>query len=164
MGAAARRKGFGVRPDQLRSVGRYADCRMRCWLSKENSPEVPHSSVSSKRFRCRHYPPTNAPRSPVRRSVPIPDKLPHGNPEGTNRLQNAQRQCSHFDKVTVTQISSTVTLFGVTGTRITTVTTLKQRRIDILKISGAGRMYDHPLQYFTVTTVTRDINNKLNQA
>ena len=32
-------------PDQLRSVGCYADCRMRCWLSKENPPEVAHPSV-----------------------------------------------------------------------------------------------------------------------
>ncbi len=82
--------GFGVRPDRLRSVGRYADCRRRCWLSKENPPEVPHSSVSSKHFHCGHYPPTNARRSLVCRPVPIPDKLPYDQSEGTNRLQCRQ--------------------------------------------------------------------------
>ena len=39
-----------------------------------------------------HNAPTNAPRSPMCRPVPIPDKLPHGNPEGTNRLQCRQGQ------------------------------------------------------------------------
>ncbi|MBE6639944.1 MAG: hypothetical protein E7616_10995 [Ruminococcaceae bacterium] len=87
--------------------------------------------------------------------MPIPDKLPHGNPEGTNRSQNVQRQCSGFNKVTVTRSRSTVTLFGVTGTRFAAATALKQRRFDILRISGAGRLYDLHPQDSTVTTVTR---------
>ncbi|MBQ7132745.1 MAG: hypothetical protein IJO29_09235 [Oscillospiraceae bacterium] len=60
---------------------------MRCWQTKgllSVSPETLY-------FYCRHYPPTNAPRSPVCRSVPLPDKLPHSNSEGTNRLQSADR-------------------------------------------------------------------------
>ena len=144
MGAAARRKGFGFsRPAAF--GGRYADCRMRCWLSKENSPEVPHSSISFVNFNCWHYPPTNAPRSPVCGSVPISDKLSYNQSEGTNRSQNAQRECGRFDKVTVTRSRSTVTLSRVTVTRFIAVTRLKQRRFDILRISGASRIHDlHP--------------------
>jgi len=85
-----------------------------------------------------HNAPTNAPRSPVCRCVPIPDKLLQNNSDGTNRSQNAQRQCSRFDKVTVTHLRLAVTRFAA-------ATALKQRRIDILRISGAGRLYDlHP--------------------
>ena len=69
-------------------------------------------------FYCGHNMPTNAPRSPVYRPVPIPDKLPRSDSEGTNRLQNADRECSGFDKVTVTRSRSTVT-------RSAAVTTLK---------------------------------------
>jgi len=108
------------------------------------------------------YPPTNAPRSPVCRSVPIPDNLSHGNPDGTNRLQNADGECSGFDKVTVTRSRSTVTrsrstvaLLRVAGTHFAAATALKQRRIDIFRISGAGRIQDLHPQNSTVTTVTR---------
>ncbi len=52
-----------------------------------------------------HNPPTNAPRSPVRRSVSISDNLSYGNSDGTNRSQNADRECSGFDKVTVTRLN-----------------------------------------------------------
>ncbi len=86
------------------------------------------------------------------RSVLITDKQPHVNSEGTNRSQNADGECGGFDKVTVTHFKatvtrsrSTVTLLRVTGTRFAAVTALKQRRIDILRISGDGRLYDlHP--------------------
>ena len=146
MGAAARRKGFGVRPDQLRSVGRCADCRMRCWQTKGLQTKG-LLSVNPKTlyFYCGHNAPTNASRSSVCRPVWIPDKLPHGNSEGTNRSQNADRECGGFDKVTVTRSRSTVTRLRVTGTRFTAATALKQRRFDILRISGAGRIQDlHP--------------------
>ena len=102
-------------------------------------------------FRLRHHPPTNVPRSPVCRPVSISDKLSHRNTEGTNRSQNTQRQCGRFDEVTVTRSRFTVTLFGVTGTRFAAATALKQRRFDILWISGAGRLYDLHPQDFTVT-------------
>ncbi len=113
-------------------------------------------------FHYGHYQPTNAPRSLVWRSVWIPDNLPHVNSYGTNRLQNADGECSGFNKVTVTHFKvtvtrsrSTVTLLRVTGTRFTAVTRLKQRRFDILRISGAGRLYDLHPQDSTVTNVTR---------
>ena len=97
----------------------------------------------------------NAPRSPVCRSVWIPDNLSHSNSDGTNRSQNTQRQCGRFDKVTVTRSRSTVTLLRVTVTRFTAATALKQRRFDILIILGAGRIQDLHPQNSTVTTVTR---------
>lgn len=128
---------------------------MRCWQTKGLLSVSPESLY----FYCGHYPPTNAPCSPVRRSVPILDKLPHGNSEGTNRLQNADGQCGRFDKATVTRSRFTVTHLRVTGTRFAAIKTLKQRRFDIFRISGAGRLYDLHPQDSTVTTVTRgDIN------
>ncbi len=86
------------------------------------------------------------------RSVPIPDNMPYGDSDGTYRLQNADRECSGFNKVTVTHFKvtvtrsrSTVTRFGVTVTRFAAATALKQRRFDIFKILGAGRLYNlHP--------------------
>jgi len=95
LGAAARRKGFGVHPDQLRSVGRYVDCRMRCWQTKgllSQTKGLLSVNPETLYFYCGHHMLTNVPRSLVCRSVPIPDKLPHGNPDGTNRLQCRQGQ------------------------------------------------------------------------
>ncbi len=96
------------------------------------------------------------------RPVLISNKLSYGNSEGTNRSQNAQRECSCFNEVTVTLLrvtgthfKVTVTLLRVTGTHFMTVTALKQRRFDILRISGAGRLYNLHPQDSTVTTVTR---------
>lgn len=155
MGAAARRKGFGSsRPAAF--GGRYADCRMRCWQTNGlQTNGLLSVNPETLYFNYWHNLTANAPRSPVRRPVPIPDKLSHRNSEGTNRLQNAQWQCSRFDGVTVTRSRSTVTLLRVTVTRFVTVPTLEQRRIDILGISGAGRIQNLHPQNSTVTTVTR---------
>ncbi len=104
-------------PDQLRS----ADCRMRCWQTKGLLSVNPETLY----FYCGYHPPTNAPRSPVCRSVPILDNLSHSNSEGTNRSQNADGKCSGFDKVTVTHFKVTVTRSRSTVTRFAAVTTLK---------------------------------------
>ena len=66
-------RGFGVRPDKLQMAVRslWADCRLRCLQTKGLLSVNPETLY----FRCGYYPPTNAPRSPVWRSVSIPDKL-----------------------------------------------------------------------------------------
>ena len=160
MGAAARRKGFGFsRPAAFGGP--------LCGLPNAmlaNPMDLLSVNPETLYFYCGHHPPTNARRSLVCHPVLIPDKLSHGNSEGTNRSQNADRECGGFDKVTVTRSRSTVTLFGVTVTRFVTVTALKQRRFDIFRLSGAGRLYDLHPQDSTVTTVTRSDILKLKYA
>ena len=87
MGAAARRKGFGFsRPaafgGPLCGLPNAMLANQRFTLGEPRNPV----------FYCGHYLPTNASRLSVCHSVPIPDKLPHGNPEGTIRLQCRQGQ------------------------------------------------------------------------
>jgi len=87
LGAAARRKGFGFsRPaafgGSLCGLPKAMLANQRFTLGESRNPV----------FYYWHNAPTNAPRSPVCRSVSISDNLSRSNSDGTNRLQCRQGQ------------------------------------------------------------------------